>query len=84
MSDPNLMIKNLPWEACSCGGVIFDTAVMIKRVSAILSPTLKEEIVPADVIICKSCGKIPAFYAAKVGGIPDDLVSASLASDSLI
>jgi hypothetical protein len=48
---------------------------MVKKVSSLLSPTGKEEIVPADVIICKSCNKIPAFYAKRVKGLPADLIS---------
>jgi hypothetical protein len=50
---------------------------MVKRVSPLLSPTAKEEIIPADIIICRSCGKIPDFYAKKIKGIPEDLISTS-------
>ena len=70
-----LDVNTLPWVECTCGGKIFDSGVMVKRVSPILSPTGKEEIIPADVIICKSCGKIPAFYAARIPNVPEDLVS---------
>jgi len=68
-------INSLPWVACSCGGKIFDSGVMVKKVSALLSPSGREEIIPADVIICKSCGKIPSFYADKIPGIPEEIVS---------
>ncbi len=70
-----LDLDSLPWVSCSCGGSIFEPAVMVKKVSSLLSPTGKEEIVPADVIICKTCNKIPAFYAKRVKGLPADLIS---------
>lgn len=75
-------INSLPWVECSCGGKIFDSGVMVKKVSAILSPSGREEIIPADIIICKSCGKIPPFYADKIPGIPSELIATSLISFS--
>lgn len=69
-------VNSLPWVECNCGGRIFDSAVMVKKVSALLSPTGKEEILPAEIIICKSCGKIPEFYAKNIPGLPADLISA--------
>jgi hypothetical protein len=74
---PRLDVDSLPWVECSCGGRLFDSAVMVKRVSPLLSPTAKEEIIPADIIICRTCGKIPDFYAKKIKGIPQDLISTS-------
>ena len=74
---PRIDVDSLPWVECSCGGRLFDSAVMVKRVSPLLSPTAKEEIIPADIIICRSCGKIPDFYARKIKGIPEDLISTS-------
>jgi hypothetical protein len=68
-------VNSLPWIECSCGGKIFDSGVMVKRVSALLSPTGKEEILPAEIIICKTCGKIPDFYAKNIPGIPSELIS---------
>lgn len=77
IKQPNLNIDSLPWVSCSCGGMIFDSAVMVKKVSPLLSPTGKEEIIPADMIICRSCGKIPEFYAKKIKGIPEELISSN-------
>lgn len=76
-STPRLDLDTLPWVSCSCGGNIFEPAVMVKKVSALISPTGNEELVPADVIICKSCNKIPDFYAKKIKGLPKDLISES-------
>jgi hypothetical protein len=67
----------LPWESCSCGGMIFDSGVMVKKVSALISPTGREEVIPADMITCRSCGKIPEFYAKRVKGLPVELISKS-------
>lgn len=77
LQQPQLDINSLPWINCSCGGRLFDSAVMVKRISPLLSPSGKEELLPADVIICRSCGKIPSFYASKIKGIPEDLISNS-------
>lgn len=71
--DPNA----LPWVSCICGGMIFDSGVMVKRVSPLISPTGREEIVPAEIILCRSCGKIPDFYATKLSGLPEELVAKS-------
>jgi hypothetical protein len=71
-----LDLNSAPWIECTCNGMIYESAVMVKRVSALISPTGKEEIVPLDVIVCKSCGKIPSFYAKKLPvNIPEDLIS---------
>jgi hypothetical protein len=72
---PQLDMNQLPWVSCSCGGMIFDSGVMVKRLSPLMSPTGKEEILPAEIIICKSCGMIPDFYATKIKGIPEELIS---------
>ena len=72
---PRLDVDSLPWVECPCGGKTFDAAVMVKRISPLLSPTAKEEIIPADIILCRTCGKIPEFYAKKIKGIPAELIS---------
>jgi len=74
---PGMNVDDLPWVSCSCGGMLFDSAVMVKKVSALLSPSGREEIVPAEVIVCKSCGKIPDFYAQRIKSIPSELISES-------
>jgi len=75
MNTPQIDPSTLPWVACSCGGMIFESGVMVKRLSALLSPSGREEILPAEVIICKSCNKIPDFYAKKIAGMPAELIS---------
>ena len=43
---------------CSCGNITFKEAIVFKKISAIVSPTGKEEILPIDIVICEKCGKI--------------------------
>jgi len=47
---------------CDCGGVLFTEKMMFKKISAILSPSGKEETVPIQVVVCDSCGKVPTHF----------------------
>jgi hypothetical protein len=53
------IIKDAPLLLCDCGGALFTEKIMIKKISAIVSPTGNEELFPLNVLICDSCGKIP-------------------------
>lgn len=64
-----------PWIKCGGGNQLWDTAMLFKRLSPLMSPTGKEELVPAEVVICKTCGKVPKFYWEKAKEIPEDLRS---------
>ena len=68
-------LASAPWHACEKGNTVFDSATMFKRISPLISPTGNEEFAAADVIICKTCGKIPPFFAAKMGDVPADMKS---------
>lgn len=70
-----LDLASAPWHACEKGNSVFESSIMFKRISSIISPTGNEEFAAADVIICKQCGKIPPFFADKMGDCPIDLVS---------
>lgn len=52
------ILLNAPNIKCDCGGTIFETATVFKRVSAIVSPSGRDEVVPVDVYVCKKCGKV--------------------------
>ena len=41
-----------------CGGKTFDIVVMLKKLSALLSPTGKEERINIQTLACHSCGHI--------------------------
>jgi len=47
---------------CDCGGFLFTEKIMFKKISAIISPSGKEEIVPMTVIVCDKCGKVPEIF----------------------
>ena len=42
-----------------CGNYLFITSHVIKRISAIMSPTGQEAIVPVQVYSCGNCGTVP-------------------------
>ena len=48
-----------------CGGKIFRQASMFKRLSALISPTGKEQIVPIPVFRCDDCGHINKEFLPK-------------------
>ena len=43
----------------NCGNASFIQAYYLKRISAVMSPTGKEAIVPMQVFSCGNCGTIP-------------------------
>jgi hypothetical protein len=55
-------IRTAKQVECDCGGALFSEKIMFKKISAIISPTGKEELYPMQVIVCDSCGKIPSQF----------------------
>ena len=55
-----------------CNNVLFIQSTIIKRLSAIVSPTGKEALVPIDVYSCGNCGKVPKTMLAGTGISLDD------------
>ena len=53
------MMKGFKTLTCDCGGVLFQTGVVVKKISPIVSPSGKEELYPMEVLICQDCGKVP-------------------------
>ena len=45
-----------------CGNYLFITSYVIKRVSAILSPSGQEGLVPVQVYSCGNCGQVPKIF----------------------
>ena len=64
-----------PWVQCKEGNMLWETATMFKKLSPLVSPTGKEELIPVEIIICKKCGKVPRFFWEKAKEIPEDLRS---------
>ena len=48
-----------------CGGKVFRQASMFKRLSALISPTGKEQIVPIPIFRCDDCGHINNEFLPK-------------------
>lgn len=71
--------RDLKWLDCGCDkhATLFQEVVMFKHLPKLMSPSGKEEIIPVDVVICKTCGKIPQFYANKIQDLPINLISES-------
>ena len=55
-----------------CGNYLFITSFVIKRVSAILSPTGQEGLVPVQVYSCGNCGKVPKMFL-EGSGLGEDI-----------
>jgi len=67
--------RDLPWITCSKGNSIWETGYVMKRLSPLLSPTGKEERIPMEVIICRTCGKVPAFMSKEIPDLPKEIIS---------
>ena len=68
-------LSEIPWIKCNEGNMVWESAMIFKRIPALLSPSGKEELVPGEVIICKKCGKVPRFFWEKAQNIPEELKS---------
>jgi len=52
------ILKMAKTVKCSCGGMLFKQSIVFKKISAILSPSGKEEILPIDVMVCETCNRV--------------------------
>ena len=50
-----------------CGNYLFITSNVIKRISAIMSPSGQEALVPIQVYSCGNCGKVPKMFLEGAG-----------------
>ena len=50
-----------------CGNASFIQAFFLKKISALMSPTGKEAIVPMQVFSCGNCGAIPKNMMDQIG-----------------
>ncbi len=53
---PNLSLKDTSEIKCPCGNNIFLPAVMFRKVSALLTGSPKDALVPIEVFLCGKCG----------------------------
>jgi len=49
-----------------CGNASFIQSFFLKRISALMSPTGKEAIVPIQVFACGNCGTIPKNMMSQI------------------
>jgi len=56
------MMRDFKTLNCDCGGLIFETGVIFKQISPLLSPSGKEEAYPIEVFVCKACKKVPSRF----------------------
>lgn len=68
-------LSQTPWIKCPEGNMLWESGILFKKLSPLMSPSGKEELIPAEVIICKKCGKIPQFFWEKAKEIPEELKS---------
>ena len=50
-----------------CGNASFIQAFFLKKISALMSPTGKEAVVPMQVFSCSNCSKIPQNMIDQIG-----------------
>jgi hypothetical protein len=56
------MVANAPTVTCDCGGIVFSEKLVFKKMSALISPSGKEEMFPLNAMICEKCGKVPSIF----------------------
>tara|TARA_A100000164_G_scaffold373232_1_gene403952 strand:+ start:101 stop:355 length:255 start_codon:yes stop_codon:yes gene_type:complete len=54
-----------------CGNYLFIQATILKKLSALVSPTGQEALIPVDVYSCGNCGRVPKDML-KGSGIEED------------
>ena len=60
-------LKNGETMKCEqCESSLFSVSYIIKRISAIISPTGQEAIVPVQVYSCGNCGEVPTLFNKEI------------------
>ena len=65
--------RDLNWVGCEKGPQVFESAYLFKRLPALMSPSGSEEHIPAEIVLCKQCGKVPKFVWSKIPDFPEDM-----------
>lgn len=67
------MIKNATGVSCEeCGNITFTEKLTFKKISSLLSPTGRDELVPMPIIMCDKCGKVSELFDPH-GVVPKEL-----------
>ena len=59
--NPSIIISS-PNVVCECGNKVFIEAVILKKVSPLVTGSPTESLYPIPVYQCSGCGKIPAEF----------------------
>lgn len=62
--NPSMIISS-PNVVCECGNKVFTEAVILKKVSPLVTGSSTETIYPIPVYQCTKCGKIPSEFLKK-------------------
>ena len=67
-AQPSVDLSKAETMKCDdCNNYLFITAHVIKRISAIMSPSGQEALVPIQVYSCGNCGKVPKMLLDGAG-----------------
>ena len=58
INQPSIAMSDTEEVKCSCGSSLFKQAVSIRKVSAMLTKTGREEYVPIAALLCIKCDKV--------------------------
>ena len=74
-ADVKVDLKQADTVKCDdCGNYIFITGHVIKRLSAIISPTGQEALIPVQVYSCGNCGTVPKMFLEGSGlGLDEEI-----------
>jgi hypothetical protein len=62
LNNINIDLNKVPTERCICGHNQWRIVYLIKKVSALVSPTGKETVVPIQIFACDKCGLISPLF----------------------
>ncbi len=61
-TQPRFDITTCPTEVCVCGNKIWIAGNVLKKVSALMSPTGKDQLVPIPIFVCSKCGEVASTF----------------------
>ena len=69
-----------------CGNGLFIQSFFLKKLSAVVSPTGQEAVVPVQVYSCGNCGKVPTMFleGTGLGDLPEKPKEDSLSRPDLM
>jgi hypothetical protein len=74
-ADLKINPQDLDWVGCEKGIQSYESGYLFKRLPGLMSPSGNEEYIPAEIVLCKQCGKAPKFIWSKIPDFPEDMKS---------